>query len=90
MLRLAQRARHLQIISRVTRVLARNFDALTLPDFLAARFLSVGDQARHPLRIAAAAVVMMCSLLYLVAVFKGAGHLFEQFLNVHMFACCNK
>jgi SSS family solute:Na+ symporter len=65
-----------------TRVLARNFDALTLPDFLAARFLSVGDQARHPLRIAAAAVVMMCSLLYLVAVFKGAGHLFEQFFNV--------
>ena len=31
-----------------TRVLARNFDALTLPDFLAARFLAVGDQARHP------------------------------------------
>jgi SSS family transporter len=65
-----------------TRVLARNFDALTLPDFLAARFLSVGDQARHPLRIAAAGVVMMCSLLYLVAVFKGAGHLFGQFFNV--------
>ena len=32
--------------------------------------------------IAAAAVVMMCSLLYLVAVFKGAGHLFEQFFSV--------
>ena len=25
---------------------------------------------------------MMCSLLYLVAVFKGAGHLFGQFFDV--------
>ena len=65
-----------------TRALAHNFDALTLPDFLAARFLSASDQERHPLRIAAAAVVMMCSLLYLVAVFKGAGHLFGQFFSV--------
>ena len=65
-----------------TRALARNFDALTLPDFLAARFLSASDQERHPLRIASALVVMMCSLLYLVAVFKGAGHLFGQFFDV--------
>ena len=65
-----------------TRALARNFDALTLPDFLAARFLSAADQERHPLRIASALVVMMCSLLYLVAVFKGAGHLFGQFFDV--------
>lgn len=65
-----------------TRALARNFDALTLPDFLAARFLSAADQERHPLRIAAALVVMMCSILYLVAVFKGAGHLFGQFFGV--------
>ena len=65
-----------------TRALARNFDALTLPDFLAARFLSASDQERHPLRIAAALVVMMCSILYLVAVFKGAGHLFGQFFDV--------
>ena len=43
-----------------TRALARNLDALTLPDFLAARFLSASDQERHPLRIAAALVVMMC------------------------------
>ena len=65
-----------------TRALARNFDALTLPDFLAARFLSASDQERHPLSIAAALVVMMCSILYLVAVFKGAGHLFGQFFDV--------
>ena len=65
-----------------TRALARNFDALTLPDFLAARVLSASDQERHPLRIAAALVVMMCSILYLVAVFKGAGHLFGQFFDV--------
>ena len=65
-----------------TRVLARNFDALTLPDFLAARFLQTGDEHKHPLRIAAALVVMLCSLLYLIAVFKGAGHLFQQFFRV--------
>ena len=65
-----------------TRLLARNFDALTLPDFLAARFLGASDTPRHPLRMAAALVVMFCSLLYLVAIFKGAGHLFERFFNV--------
>lgn len=65
-----------------TRVLARNFDALTLPDFLAARFLSPTHSTRHPLRLAAALVVMLCSLLYLVAIFKGAGHLLEGFFNV--------
>lgn len=65
-----------------TRLLARNFDALTLPDFLAARFLGASDTPRHPLRIAAALVVMFCSLLYLAAIFKGAGHLFERFFNV--------
>ena len=65
-----------------TRLLARNFDALTLPDFLAARFLHVKSDGRHPLRVVAALVVMLCSLLYLVAIFKGAGHLFERFFNV--------
>jgi sodium/pantothenate symporter len=65
-----------------TRLLARNFDALTLPDFLAARFLNGESDAREPLRVIAAFVVMFCSLLYLVAIFKGAGHLFERFFNV--------
>jgi Na+/proline symporter len=65
-----------------TRLLARNFDALTLPDFLAARFLHAKSDGRHPLRVVAALVVMLCSLLYLVAIFKGAGHLFERFFNV--------
>ena len=37
---------------------------------------------RHPLRVVSALVVMFCSLLYLVAIFKGAGHLFERFFNV--------
>ena len=65
-----------------TRLLARNFDALTLPDFLAARFLNGESDGREPLRVIAAFVVMFCSLLYLVAIFKGAGHLFERFFNV--------
>ena len=65
-----------------TRLLARNFDALTLPDFLAARFLNGESEGREPLRVIAAFVVMFCSLLYLVAIFKGAGHLFERFFNV--------
>ena len=65
-----------------TRVLARNFDAMTLPDFLAARFIAMDHNGRHPLRVVSALVVMLCSLLYLVAIFKGAGHLFERFFNV--------
>lgn len=76
-----------RFIGPKTRVLAKNFDALTLPDFLAARFL--GDRShgaaastRAPLRIVAAMVVVLCSLLYLVAIFKGAGHLFERFFQV--------
>ena len=59
-----------------------NFDALTLPDFLAARFLNGESDGREPLRVIAAFVVMFCSLLYLVAILKGAGHLFERFFNV--------
>ena len=65
-----------------TRLLARNFDALTMPDFLAARFLAPDAGQKAPLRVATAIIVMLCSLLYLVAIFKGAGHLFEQFFQI--------
>lgn len=60
---------------------ARNFDALTIPDFLGSRFAAT-DTPRGTLRIAAAVVIVFSSLLYLVAIFKGAGHLLEQFLGV--------
>ena len=71
-----------RFIGPKTRLLARNFDALTLPDFLAARFLSANTDPRAPLRLATAVIVMLCSLLYLIAIFKGAGHLFERFFQI--------
>ncbi len=59
------------------------WDALTLPDYLGSRFIAPGvDQHRHPLRMFSAAVIVFSSLLYLIAIFKGAGHLFQQFLGV--------
>ena len=62
---------------------ASAWDALTIPDFLGSRFVPPGPSAeRHPLRLAAAVVIAFSSLLYLLAIFKGAGHLFQFFLNV--------
>lgn len=55
-----------------------HWDALTLPDYLEARF---GADSRT-LRTAAAIVILVSSLLYLVAIFKGAGNLFERFLRI--------
>ena len=50
--------------------------SLTVPDFLAVRFAS------ERVRLAAGVVVAFSSLLYLVAVFKGAGHLLQVFLGI--------
>ncbi|MEZ5557367.1 MAG: sodium/solute symporter [Pseudomonadales bacterium] len=55
-----------------------HWDALTLPDYLEARF----GAGNRNLRVAAALVILFSSLLYLVAIFKGAGSLFQQFLGV--------
>ncbi len=68
------------------RAYTRAWDCLTLPDFIVARFAGVGP-AQHAanarrLRLACALVILFSSLLYLVAVFKGAGNLFQMFLNV--------
>lgn len=65
-----------------TRRMAASFDALTLPDFLAGRFLSEKDHDRHPLRLSAGLVIVFCSVLYLIAIFKGAGHLFALFFDI--------
>ena len=69
-----------------TRRLAARFDALTLPDFLARRFLrpleGKGVAQKHPLLIVSGLIIVFCSLLYLVAIFKGVGHLFERFFDV--------
>ncbi len=65
-----------------TRRMAAAFDALTLPDYLAGRFLGANDQERHPLRISSGLVIVFCSVLYLIAIFKGAGHLFALFFDI--------
>jgi SSS family transporter len=56
----------------------RHWDALTLPDYLQERF---GSQT-PALRLVAAVVILFSSLLYLVAIFKGGGNLFERFLDI--------
>ncbi len=55
-----------------------HWDALTLPDYLESRFGS----ARGYLRLAAGLVILFASLLYLIAIFKGAGNLFQVFLGI--------
>jgi len=55
-----------------------HWDALTLPDYLERRF----GAERRTLRLAAALVIVFSSVLYLVAIFKGAGNLFQQFLGI--------
>ena len=57
---------------------ASQWDALTLPDYLASRF---GGDSRA-LRPMAAVIIVLSSLLYLVAIFKGGGHLFQSFLDI--------
>ena len=59
---------------------AAHWDALTLPDFLGSRYAP--NQQQHVVRWLAALVIVFSSVLYLVAIFKGAGHLFQQFLNI--------
>lgn len=55
-----------------------HWDALTLPDYLESRF-GAGNRV---LRTVSAVVILLSSLLYLVAIFKGAGNLFERFLTI--------
>ena len=64
------------------RAFAENFDALTLPDYLGSRFCGHDDHDRQPVRLLSAIVIVFSSLLYLVAIFKGAGHLFQQFFEI--------
>ena len=52
------------------------WESVTVPDFLAVRFAS------RVVRVAAAGVIGFASLLYLIAIFKGAGNLFQVFLDI--------
>lgn len=65
-----------------TRRLAARFDALTMPDFLCSRFAAQPAGLNSTLRVVSALVIVFCSLLYLIAIFKGVGHLFEHFFAV--------
>ena len=64
------------------RDLAGRWDALTIPDLLGSRYGSNLVEEKGTVRILSAVVIVFSSLLYLIAIFKGAGHLFEQFLGV--------
>jgi len=62
---------------------AAAWDALTIPDYIRGRILGDNPEAeRHPLLLLAASVIVFASILYLLAIFKGAGHLFQIFLGV--------
>ena len=59
---------------------ASRWDALTMPDYLSKRFPDAARPQR--LRAASAMVIVFCSVLFLVAIFKGAGNLFQRFLDI--------
>ena len=62
---------------------AAEWDALTIPDYLKGRILENASSAeRHPVLLLSASVIVFASLLYLLAIFKGAGHLFQVFLGI--------
>ena len=51
-------------------------DTVTVPEFLGARFNS------QFVRLCTGIIIAFASLLYLIAIFKGAGNLFQVFLNI--------
>lgn len=65
-----------RIVAPRMRRFAAAWGSLTVPDFLAVRFGS------DRVRVAAAAVIVFACLLYLIAVFKGAGNLLQVFLGI--------
>ena len=69
-------------IGPVVREMAGRWDALTIPDLLGSLYEPGKLDNAGPVRILSAVVIVFSSLLYLIAIFKGAGHLFEQFLGV--------
>ena len=64
------------VVAPRLRSFTQQLDSITIPDFIGFRFESQVS------RVSAAAIVLFASLFYMVAVFKGVGHLFESFLNV--------
>ena len=65
-----------RLVAPKMRRFTADWGSLTVPDFLATRFAS------ERVRLAAALVIAFSCLLYLIAVFKGAGNLLQVFLGV--------
>ncbi|MCY3819126.1 MAG: sodium:solute symporter family protein [Gammaproteobacteria bacterium] len=65
-----------RIVAPRMRRFATAWGSLTVPDFLAVRFGS------DRVRVAAGIVIVFACLLYLIAVFKGAGNLLQVFLGI--------
>ena len=51
-------------------------DTVTVPEFLGARFSS------QSVRVITGLIIALASMLYLIAIFKGAGNLFQVFLGI--------
>ena len=65
-----------RVVAPRMRRFAAAWGSLTVPDFLAVRFGS------DRVRVAAGIVIVFACLLYLIAVFKGAGNLLQVFLGI--------
>ncbi len=64
------------VLGRRTRLMSHNLDAMTMPEFLQARFKDPG------LKVFAALIIFIFLLPYSASIFKGLGHLFEA--NFHI------
>lgn len=64
------------VVAPKLRSFTEAMDSLTIPDFIGFRFRST------PARVIAALIVVVASLFYMTAVFKGIGGLLEQFLDI--------
>lgn len=66
------------VIAPRLRLFTASWESLTVPDYLERRFAAQGPT----LRVASGVVILVSSILYLVAIYKGAGTLFEVFLGI--------
>jgi len=64
------------VVAPRLRSFTAEMDSLTIPDFIGFRFNST------PARMLSAAIVIVASLFYMTAVFKGIGNLLEAFLQI--------
>jgi SSS family transporter len=64
------------VVAPRLRQFTSDWDSVTLPDFFAVRFDS------NAARVIAALVIVFASTLYMTAVFKGVGNLFEVFFGI--------